>query len=59
MTEEILKDRNLSRTKNPIEWDQSNPDSQYSLVFEDSLISAKIAKKFYKKNIFKRYFGKK
>jgi hypothetical protein len=48
MTVKILNDRNLSKDRHPLEWDPSNKDSQYALVYEDCLISAKVAKKYYK-----------
>jgi hypothetical protein len=62
MTVEILNDRNLSKDKHPLEWDPSNRDSQYTLVYEDCIVAAKVANKiyknFYKQNIFKRFFRK-
>lgn len=54
-TEAVLKQRNLSKKQNPIEWDFYNEDSQYRLVYEDCLTSVKIAKKYYKKKKFKKF----
>jgi hypothetical protein len=58
MTKRILEDRNIDRNISPLEWDFSNKDSQYALVYEDCLTSAKVAKKYYKRRKFKKTFKK-